>query len=99
MVESQCYLIIPLSLEDLKALIHEEIENSFKKFINVEEEDLLSIKEVGKRIGISAVTLHAWCKDGRLIKRKVPGSNRTRLSIKEVRTAFKEIRPYQKIKL
>ena len=82
-----------MSLQDLKTLIHNEIEDSFVKFMSVDEEELLPIKEVSKRNGLSRATLHAWCRDGRIKKRKVPGSNRTRLNINEVRTAFKEIRP------
>lgn len=87
-----------MCLQDLKSRIHNGIEDSFVKIISVDEEELLPIKEDSKRIGLSLATLHAWCRDGRIIKRKVPGSNRTRLNINEVRTAFKEVRPYQKVK-
>lgn len=90
--------MFPLSPQDLQTLIREQIEDAFKKFMSKEEDEFLPIKEVCKRIGVSAPTIHAWCKDGRLIKRKLPGSNQVRLNINEVLAAFKEIRPYQRIK-
>lgn len=88
MIENQPCLIFPLSIQDLRTLIHEEIEACFKKFMSVKEKELLPIKEVSKRIGISSATLHAWCKGGRLINRKVDGSSRTMLNLKEGLAAF-----------
>lgn len=61
-----------ITLEDLRLLVRREMEDALETHLNTEEE-LLPIKEVAKKIGVSTQTLHAWCRAGRLIRYKIPG--------------------------
>lgn len=100
MENTKPYLIFPGTLEEMEVFINKAVENALTKMKDENAiEDLMSFTEASKRFNVSKVTLHAWCRKGRLTKLKPEGSSLSKLDPAEVRKAFREIMPYQKIKI
>lgn len=69
-------ILFPVSLEELKTLISESINIALESRANllnkpVEEDPLLSIKEVQKILSVSKVTIHKWKKKGLITYHKL----------------------------
>lgn len=85
---------------EIKEIIGELLtSNALKNHqIIVEKENSekpLTVADTAKLFGVTKVTVHAWAKNGILIKYKVKGSNRTYFKYSEVQQAIVQMKQYK----
>lgn len=86
--------------EKLIESVRDAVRTELAASLSQEKENALySFDEIAAKFSVSKPTLHQMCRKG-LIHRYYPdGMNLPRLKFKEVYDAFKQRRPYQKIKI
>ena len=89
-------LVVTLTVEELKSLISEEIEKSFKEHYPKSPVKFITPKEACKLLGISLPTLRSYGKQGKLKESRI---GRKILYVQtEVEEAITTIKRYQPIK-
>jgi excisionase family DNA binding protein len=62
------YILSPFSLEELATAVADKIKASTEPLTTLPpaDDEMLTVKEVAKLLGVSLVSIHAWKKDGKI---------------------------------
>lgn len=85
---------------EIKEIIGEMLtSNALKNHVIIVEKEnshkLHTVDDLAKLFGKTKATIHAWAKNGTLIKHKVKGSNRTYFKYSEVQQAIVQMKQYK----
>ena len=62
------YILSPFSLEELATAVADKIRATTEPLTTLPaaDDEMLTVKEVAKLLGVSLVSIHAWKKDGKI---------------------------------